>query len=304
MSAAREKPAGATAVRPFRVEIPQAEVGELRRRITAARWPEKETVDDEIQGSPLARLSGTRSLRAATVLRRSSCGVPDAALALDGRGAAYASVRRGDRVAQLGATRPRRAGRPCRPGELLDADVHQLAAPGAVRSRVVAGLPRRRTRRHRGPHAGVLLRARDRPHPAGDQGARDRLSGRGRQPLRRSGTRSTTTTGRRSTSSTRRASSATTTSAKEATTNPSESFSDCSACSANSFPSKDAASRRQRTGTTSGRPRHISATGAASASRQPTVPRSSPAPTSYQAAAGQPLGARRRLDDRERERRP
>ena len=28
-----------------------------------------------------------------------------------------------------------------RAGELLDADVHQLAAPGAVRARVVAGLP-------------------------------------------------------------------------------------------------------------------------------------------------------------------
>ena len=123
-------------------------------------------------------------------------------------------------------------------GELLDADVHQLATPGAVRPRVVAGLPRRRARRHRGPHAGVLLRARDRPHPAGDQGARDRLPGRGRQPLRRSGARSTTTTGRRSTSSTRRASSATSTSAKDATSNPSASSSGCSACSANSSPSK------------------------------------------------------------------
>ena len=41
MSAASEKPAGATAVRPFRVEIPQAEVDELRRRIAAtARWAE------------------------------------------------------------------------------------------------------------------------------------------------------------------------------------------------------------------------------------------------------------------------
>jgi hypothetical protein len=41
MSAASEKPAGATAVRPFRVEIPQAEVDELRRRIAATRsWGE------------------------------------------------------------------------------------------------------------------------------------------------------------------------------------------------------------------------------------------------------------------------
>ena len=41
-------------------------------------------------------------------------------------------------------------------------------------------------------------------------------------------------------------------------------------------------SRRQPTGTTSRRPRHISATGAASGSRPPTMPRSRPAPTSYQ----------------------
>ena len=71
-----------------------------------------------------------------------------------------------------------------RPGELLDADVHQLAAHGAVRSCLVAGLPRRRAGRHRSPHAGVLLRARDRPGAAGDQGSGDRLPGRGRQRLR------------------------------------------------------------------------------------------------------------------------
>src|SRR5260370_12946810 len=65
-----------------------------------------------------------------------------------------------------------------------------------------------------------------------------------------------------------------------ATSNPSASSSDCSACSATSSPSKGAASRRQPTGTTPRRPRHISATGAASASRQPTVPHSSRAPTS------------------------
>jgi hypothetical protein len=56
MSATSGTPAGATAVRPFRVEIPQAEVDELRRRIAATRWPEKETVDDGSQGTPLAKL--------------------------------------------------------------------------------------------------------------------------------------------------------------------------------------------------------------------------------------------------------
>ena len=38
--------------------------------------------------------------------------------------------------------------------------MHQLAAPGAVRPRVVAGLPGRRAGRDRRPHAGVLVRAR------------------------------------------------------------------------------------------------------------------------------------------------
>ena len=56
MSATSEKPAGAMAVRPFRVEIPQAEVDELRRRIAATRWPDRETVDDGSQGTPLAKL--------------------------------------------------------------------------------------------------------------------------------------------------------------------------------------------------------------------------------------------------------
>ena len=43
-----------TPVRPFRVQIPEAELTELRRRITAARLPEKETVADFSQGVPLA----------------------------------------------------------------------------------------------------------------------------------------------------------------------------------------------------------------------------------------------------------
>ena len=56
MAVTTERSAGATAIRPFRVEIPQAEVDELRRRIAATRWPEKETVDDGSQGTPLAKL--------------------------------------------------------------------------------------------------------------------------------------------------------------------------------------------------------------------------------------------------------
>src|SRR5262245_29205234 len=44
------------AVRPFRVEVPQAEIDDLRRRIADTRWPEKETVDDDSQGVPLAMI--------------------------------------------------------------------------------------------------------------------------------------------------------------------------------------------------------------------------------------------------------
>jgi pimeloyl-ACP methyl ester carboxylesterase len=45
-----------TQTRPFRVEVSQKEIDELRRRIAATQWPEKETVDDESQGLPLATM--------------------------------------------------------------------------------------------------------------------------------------------------------------------------------------------------------------------------------------------------------
>ena len=44
----------ATAIRPFQVNTPEAELTELRRRILATRFPEKETVTDFSQGVPLA----------------------------------------------------------------------------------------------------------------------------------------------------------------------------------------------------------------------------------------------------------
>src|SRR5918995_733757 len=37
-------------IRPFSIEVPQEELDELRRRITATRWPSKELVDDRSQG--------------------------------------------------------------------------------------------------------------------------------------------------------------------------------------------------------------------------------------------------------------
>jgi len=45
-----------TAIRPLRVHVPEAQLVELRRRIKATRWPDKETVNDESQGVPLAMM--------------------------------------------------------------------------------------------------------------------------------------------------------------------------------------------------------------------------------------------------------
>jgi pimeloyl-ACP methyl ester carboxylesterase len=45
-----------TPVRPFQVDFPEAELTELRRRINATRWPERETVSDDSQGVPLATM--------------------------------------------------------------------------------------------------------------------------------------------------------------------------------------------------------------------------------------------------------
>ncbi|RZF31655.1 epoxide hydrolase [Paraburkholderia sp. UYCP14C] len=45
-----------TAIRPLRVHVPEAQLVDLRRRIKATRWPDKETVDDDSQGVPLAMM--------------------------------------------------------------------------------------------------------------------------------------------------------------------------------------------------------------------------------------------------------
>jgi pimeloyl-ACP methyl ester carboxylesterase len=46
----------ATDVRPFRVEVPEAELAGLKRRIGATRWPSKELVADRSQGVQLATI--------------------------------------------------------------------------------------------------------------------------------------------------------------------------------------------------------------------------------------------------------
>ncbi len=49
-----KQPADKQAIRPFRVKVPQAELSELRRRVKATKWPERETVTDATQGVQLA----------------------------------------------------------------------------------------------------------------------------------------------------------------------------------------------------------------------------------------------------------
>jgi pimeloyl-ACP methyl ester carboxylesterase len=46
----------AVEIRPFRVDIPEEALDDLRRRITATQWPEQETVSDQSQGVPLAMM--------------------------------------------------------------------------------------------------------------------------------------------------------------------------------------------------------------------------------------------------------
>jgi pimeloyl-ACP methyl ester carboxylesterase len=43
-------------IRPFRVSVSDADLADLRRRLAATRWPDKETVADASQGAQLARL--------------------------------------------------------------------------------------------------------------------------------------------------------------------------------------------------------------------------------------------------------
>jgi len=48
--------AAGDAIRQFNIDVPEAELTELRRRISDTRWPERETVMDESQGVPLAMI--------------------------------------------------------------------------------------------------------------------------------------------------------------------------------------------------------------------------------------------------------
>ena len=53
---AGEQPADKNAIRPFHVNVPEAELTEMRKRINATKWPERETVADASQGVQLATI--------------------------------------------------------------------------------------------------------------------------------------------------------------------------------------------------------------------------------------------------------
>ena len=48
---AEQTGSGPAAIRPFHVHFPEEEITELRRRVNATRWPERETVSDDSQSS-------------------------------------------------------------------------------------------------------------------------------------------------------------------------------------------------------------------------------------------------------------
>jgi len=56
MTVTTDRSAEATAIRPFTIDVPEADLEDLRARIAATRWPEKETVDDASQGVQLATI--------------------------------------------------------------------------------------------------------------------------------------------------------------------------------------------------------------------------------------------------------
>ncbi len=47
---------GSTDITPFTIDVPDAVLDDLRQRLTGARWPDREVVDDWSQGMPLAYL--------------------------------------------------------------------------------------------------------------------------------------------------------------------------------------------------------------------------------------------------------
>jgi pimeloyl-ACP methyl ester carboxylesterase len=56
LAAKQPTPVADESIRPFRISVPEATLADLRRRIAAAKWPERETVTDATQGVQLATI--------------------------------------------------------------------------------------------------------------------------------------------------------------------------------------------------------------------------------------------------------
>src|SRR3954465_9926960 len=56
MAVMTEQAADDTTIRPFTIEFPSSNLEDLRARIAATRWPEKEGVEDASQGVQLATM--------------------------------------------------------------------------------------------------------------------------------------------------------------------------------------------------------------------------------------------------------
>ena len=53
---------GADAIRPFRVHFSDEELADLKRRVSATRWPDREIVTDSSQGVQLATVRSSRAI--------------------------------------------------------------------------------------------------------------------------------------------------------------------------------------------------------------------------------------------------
>ena len=189
MAATTEKSAGATAIRPFKVEIPQEEIDELRRRLRATRWPEKETVADESQGVQLATMQELARYWATTTTsegsRRGSTRFPHFITEIDGVDIHFIHVRsRHENALPVIITHGW-------PGSIVEMLEHHRPAdrPDGTRRRRRGRLPRRgpvdarlrvlgQADRHRvgsGPHRGRLVRADEAPRLRALRGAGRRL---------------------------------------------------------------------------------------------------------------------------------
>ena len=51
-----------TEIRPFRVDMPEGAITDLRQRIAAMRWPSEELVADRSQGVQLATIAGAGAI--------------------------------------------------------------------------------------------------------------------------------------------------------------------------------------------------------------------------------------------------